>query len=95
MPSYDFKCQDCGTTYEVRLSMSADIPGVGRPGLETALGGGRPAGRGSGDFDPNHQVRIELIALLARVLDTLELSVLAFSTSFLKMASRSQRSQCR
>jgi putative FmdB family regulatory protein len=30
MPSYDFTCQDCDTTYEVRLSMSAYSDGEGR-----------------------------------------------------------------
>jgi putative FmdB family regulatory protein len=30
MPSYDFTCQECGTTYEVRLSMSAYSDGEGR-----------------------------------------------------------------
>ncbi len=30
MPSYDFICQDCDTTYEVRLSMSAYSDGEGR-----------------------------------------------------------------
>ena len=30
MPSYDFTCQNCGTTYEVRLSMSAYSEGGGR-----------------------------------------------------------------
>lgn len=30
MPSYDFTCQDCGRTYEVRLSMSAYSDGEGR-----------------------------------------------------------------
>ena len=30
MPSYDFLCQECGTTFEVRLSMSAYADGKGR-----------------------------------------------------------------
>lgn len=30
MPRYDFTCQDCGTTYEARLSMSAYDAGEGR-----------------------------------------------------------------
>ena len=30
MPSYDFTCQECDTTYEVRLSMSAYSDGEGR-----------------------------------------------------------------
>jgi len=30
MPSYDFVCQDCGTSFEVRLSMSAYSAGDGR-----------------------------------------------------------------
>ena len=30
MPSYDFSCQDCGTAYEARLSMSAYSAGEGR-----------------------------------------------------------------
>ncbi|MDT8340636.1 MAG: FmdB family zinc ribbon protein [Longimicrobiales bacterium] len=30
MPRYDFTCQDCGATYEVRLSMSAYATGEGR-----------------------------------------------------------------
>ena len=30
MPSYDFVCQDCGTSFEVRLSMSAYGEGRGR-----------------------------------------------------------------
>lgn len=30
MPSYDFVCQECGGTFEVRLSMSAYSAGEGR-----------------------------------------------------------------
>ncbi len=30
MPSYDFVCQDCGASFEVRLSMSAYSAGEGR-----------------------------------------------------------------
>ncbi|HSG49451.1 MAG TPA: zinc ribbon domain-containing protein [Longimicrobiales bacterium] len=30
MPRYDFTCQECGSTYEVRLSMSAYDAGEGR-----------------------------------------------------------------
>ena len=30
MPTYDFVCQDCGLTYEARLSMSAYSAGEGR-----------------------------------------------------------------
>lgn len=30
MPSYDFVCQECGTSFEVRLSMSAYSAGEGR-----------------------------------------------------------------
>ena len=30
MPSYDFTCQDCGASFEVRLSMSAYSAGEGR-----------------------------------------------------------------
>ena len=30
MPSYDFVCQECGTSFEVRLSMSAYADGEGR-----------------------------------------------------------------
>lgn len=30
MPSYDFRCHGCGTTYETRLSMSAYDRGEGR-----------------------------------------------------------------
>lgn len=30
MPSYDFVCQECGRTFEVRLSMSAYSSGEGR-----------------------------------------------------------------
>lgn len=30
MPSYDFKCQECGASFEVRLSMSAYAAGEGR-----------------------------------------------------------------
>jgi putative FmdB family regulatory protein len=30
MPSYDFMCQDCGASFEVRLSMSAYSDGQGR-----------------------------------------------------------------
>ncbi|MEJ2203211.1 MAG: zinc ribbon domain-containing protein [Gemmatimonadota bacterium] len=30
MPSYDFVCQDCGASFEVRLSMSAYSAGDGR-----------------------------------------------------------------
>ena len=30
MPSYDFVCQDCGASFEVRLSMSAYSDGEGR-----------------------------------------------------------------
>ncbi len=30
MPSYDFTCHDCGTPYEVRLSMSAYAAGDGK-----------------------------------------------------------------
>lgn len=30
MPSYDFVCQDCGASYETRLSMSAYSAGEGR-----------------------------------------------------------------
>ena len=30
MPSYDFNCQDCGSTYEIRVSMAAYSAGEGR-----------------------------------------------------------------
>ena len=30
MPSYDFICQDCSASFEVRLSMSAYADGEGR-----------------------------------------------------------------
>jgi len=30
MPSYDFVCQECGSTFEVRLSISAYSAGEGR-----------------------------------------------------------------
>ena len=30
MPNYDFACQECGATFEVRLSMSAYSSGEGR-----------------------------------------------------------------
>ena len=30
MPSYDFVCQECGASFEVRLSMSAYADGEGR-----------------------------------------------------------------
>lgn len=30
MPSYDFVCQDCGASFEVRLSISAYSAGEGR-----------------------------------------------------------------
>lgn len=30
MPTYDFTCQDCGASYEARLSMSAYSAGEGR-----------------------------------------------------------------
>lgn len=30
MPSYEFTCQECGTPFEVRLSMSAYSAGEGR-----------------------------------------------------------------
>ncbi len=30
MPSYDFVCQDCGASFEVRLSISAYSEGEGR-----------------------------------------------------------------
>lgn len=39
MPSYDFVCQDCHATFEVRLSMSAYAEGGGR--TCTRCGSGR------------------------------------------------------
>ena len=39
MPSYEFVCQDCKATFEVRLSMSAYAEGAGR--ICTQCGSGR------------------------------------------------------
>lgn len=60
MPSYDFACQECGATFEVRLSMSAYSSGEGRVCTEcgstrvertftavNVIAGGSTAGSGS------------------------------------------------
>ncbi|HTY38169.1 MAG TPA: zinc ribbon domain-containing protein [Bacteroidota bacterium] len=44
MPTYDYKCKECGHTFEELQSMSADVlvicPACGKPGLVRLLAGG-------------------------------------------------------
>jgi putative FmdB family regulatory protein len=59
MPSYDFVCQDCGSPFEVRLSMSAysagdgrECPGCGSSRAERAYTRVNVISRGRGDSWP-------------------------------------------
>ena len=60
MPTYDYRCQECGHTFDVFQRMSEDVltdcPECGKPGLRRLIGSG--AGiifKGSGFYETDYK----------------------------------------